>query len=162
MRVVYVAQRTGFDCGPASLAAVTDATIDRIASLARTTERGTDHAGMIAAARTLGVFVAAHANSTIAELGALTAAGMPVIVGWWSRGAGDRHLSPTWTVRQRRQRDRGHYSVISGVGAGVVTMIDPEVGFRELAIPSFLRHWYDTDTPRYVKVSRWCLAVNRR
>jgi predicted double-glycine peptidase len=159
LRVDVVAQRNAYECGPASLAAVTGASIDELARLARTTEHGTEHAGMIAAARAVGAVVMARANGTIAELAAHVAAGTPVIVGWWSRGPGDRHWNPTWTIAQRRRRDRGHYSVIHGVTPAVITMMDPEAGTRDMPTAAFLRHWYDTDTPRYVKIRRWYLVV---
>ena len=115
---------------------------------------------MVAAARALGTAVSVRANGTLAELAAHIAAGRPVIVGWWSRGPGDRHWKPGWTVGQRRRRDRGHYTVIHGVTPEVITMMDPEAGIRELPTAAFLRHWYDTDTPRYVKIRRWYLVVD--
>lgn len=165
LAVPVMRQATDHECGNTSLAAVL-AYLGRprspaeLAELAGTTLDGTEHAGLIAAARATGATVLDGDHGTLAELEAQLLRGRPVIVGWWSTGPGDLDLDPQWSVAQRRERDCGHFSVIAGMTATGVVLMDPEVGWRELTDAAFERAWYDTDTEHYVKVSGWYLVLD--
>lgn len=163
LAVPRIEQATGFECGNTSLAAVArffgkPTTPAEFARLANTRTVGTDHADMVAAARAVGAQVETKVHGTIDELAAWIAKGVPPIVGWWSMEPGDRD----WRRRNRRLRrkkDCGHYSVVVDVGDDILLM-DPQQGPRErFTRNEFLRVWYDTDTHRYAKVTRWFLAM---
>ena len=164
LAVRRIEQATGFECGNTSLAAVAQfygkpTTPADFARLASTRTTGTDHANMIAAARAAGAQVEARANGTLDELAAWIAKGVPPIVGWWSMEPRERD----WRRRNRRRRrkqDCGHYSVVVDVTETEVSLMDPQLGPRErFTRNEFLRVWYDTDTHRYAKVTRWFLAM---
>ncbi len=157
-------QETPHACGTTALAAAlrylgVACAPETLATLARTTEDGTDHANLIAAARASGVTATAKDHGTIAELIALVARGLPVIVGWWTMGPGDLPFDPGWSLAERHARDCGHYSVIHGVTEAGLVLMDPEEGRCELTDEAFDRVWYDTDTDQYVTVSRWYLVL---
>lgn len=165
LAVPRLEQPTGYECGNTSIAAVArffgrPTTTAEVARLARTRSIGTDHQNMIEAATELGARVHAQAGGTIADLAASIANGVPPIVGWWSMEPRDRHFRRR-NRRLRRKTDCGHYSVVTEVTDAEVILMDPQEGPRErFTHAEFLRVWYDTDTDRYVKVSRWFLAMS--
>jgi predicted double-glycine peptidase len=131
---------------------------------------GTDHAGLIRGAAAAQASVFAKANGTLRELAWFVEHGYPVIVGWWSREPGDEHLDDAWPLRMRREKDCGHFSVVTNVDSDRVTLMDPQwdlrggrwhvVGRRTMSRRDFLEVWYDTDTPRYRRVDRWYMVVH--
>jgi predicted double-glycine peptidase len=134
----------------------------RLKVLSRCNDEGTNHDGMIDAVRAGGFAVEAGAGGTVALLRRHLAAGHPVVVGWWAMEPGDRHFRSSWTLADRRARDCGHFSVVSGLDATRVRLMDPSPGaHRWMAIRDFLRVWYDTDTDAYVLVKRWYLVATR-
>ncbi len=138
------------------------------------TEDGTDHAGLIAAARRSGAAVFARSGGSLAaslgELRWFLARRHPVLVGWWAHAEDEPHFDPAWSLAQRRARDAGHYSVVDAIDATRVGLMDPDPelrggtwrgGRRWMSHAEFGRVWYDTDTSRYRLVERWYLVVHR-
>jgi predicted double-glycine peptidase len=164
------------ECGNTSLKAVLwyhgkRFSARRLGRLAGVTSEGTDHAGLIRAAIWAGArSVFTKRGGTLAELRWLVRAGYPIIVGWWSRGPGDQHLDMSWPIHVRRERDCGHYSVVTDVTEDRVMMMDPQwhlrdgrwrvVGNCSMPRREFLEAWYDTDTYRYRRIDRWYMVVN--
>lgn len=167
LAVPHLTQPTGYECGNTSIAAVAQffgrpTTTMEVARLARTKTTGTDHANMIDGAAALGADVEARSNGTLADLATWIAKGVPPIVGWWSMEPRDRHFRRR-NRRLRRKKDCGHYSVVTEVTDAHVILMDPQDGPRErFTHEDFMRVWYDTDTDRYIKVSRWFLAMQLR
>lgn len=133
----------------------------------RTTTDGTDHRDMIAVAVETGACVFAKARGSVDELAFFVAQRLPPIVGWWSMEPGDVHYSRQWTLRTRKHKDCGHYSVVKNVTADAVTLMDPQDdpqghtwGTHVLDRRTFDDIWYDTDTRRYVRVVRWYMILN--
>jgi ABC-type bacteriocin/lantibiotic exporter with double-glycine peptidase domain len=164
------------ECGNTSLKAVLwflgkPVSARQLGVLAGTTQDGTDHAGLVKAARRAGAAVFERSSGTVAELRWFLAKDLPVIVGWWSQDAGDVNFDARWSLAERRARDCGHFSVISGIDGGRVLLMDPQwtvrrrrsrvVGRRWMSIRDFRRVWYDTDTARYARVARWYMVVHR-
>jgi len=146
-------------------------TIREIAQLAHTTSDGTDHAGLIRAARTLGATVFSKSGGKLSELRWFLEQGLPAIVGWWSMDAGDLPFDPRWTLAERRRRDCGHFSVVAGMTDHTVRIVDPQwyqrenhhlavVGNVDVPRARFLATWYDTDTSAFTLVKRWYMVVN--
>ncbi|MBA2544824.1 MAG: C39 family peptidase [Deltaproteobacteria bacterium] len=165
LEVPVLVQPTGYECGNTSLAAVfqffgKQVTIAEAGALAKTTEDGTDHHNLIAAARATGARVIARSNGTIAELAWFVARGVPPIVGWWMEG--DRDWDRRWSAVRRKRKDCGHYSVVTAVTSEHVVLIDPHgaCGARRFTHEGFARVWYDTDTALYRHVVRWFLAMS--
>jgi hypothetical protein len=164
------------ECGNASLKAVLwflgrRVSAAHLARVAGTTPDGIDHAALVEAARGFGTSVFSRASGSITELRWFLTRGHPLIVGWWSQDPGDAHHNPAWSLPERRARDCGHYSVICGIDATRVLMMDPQwemhrgrlriMGRRWMPISRFRRVWYDTDTDAYRKVERWYMVVHR-
>jgi ABC-type bacteriocin/lantibiotic exporter with double-glycine peptidase domain len=154
------------ECGNTSLKSVfwhlgSRLSAARLKVLARCNDEGTNHDGMIAAAQAGGFAVEASDGGTVGRLRAFLRRGHPVIVGWWAMEAGDRHFRSSWTTDERRARDCGHYSVVCGLDAHRLRLMDPSAGLRWMPIRDFLRVWYDTDTDDYVLVKRWYLVAYR-
>jgi hypothetical protein len=134
------------------------------------TDEGVDHAPLVAAARCAGAAVFERSGGTITELRWFLAHGLPPIIGWWSQDPGDPAFDPRWTLAERRARDCGHYSVVSGIDDRRVLLMDPQWrtrgarrrvgGRRWLPIGELDRAWYDTDTPAYLQVERWYMVVH--
>lgn len=137
------------------------------------TDEGTDHAGLIAAARQSGAAVFARSGgsrkTSLDELRWFLARRLPAVVGWWASGEGAPPFDPTWSLAQRRVRDSGHYSVVDAIDAARVGLMDPDPELRDgrwrggrrwMSHADFDRVWYDTDTPRYLHVARWYLIVH--
>lgn len=155
------------ECGNTSLKALfwhlgSRLSATRLKALARCNDEGTNHDGMIDAARAGGFEVEAGDRGSIALLRSYLRRGHPVIVGWWALERGDRHFRSSWTLEQRRALDCGHFSVVSGIDATRVRLMDPSLGHhRWMPIGDFLRVWYDTDTDAYVLVKRWWMVAYR-
>lgn len=154
------------ECGNTSLKSVcwhfgSRLSARRLGELARCNADGTNHDGMIEAARAVGFDVEAGAGGTIARLRGHLRRGHPVIVGWWAMEPGDRHFRAAWPLDERRARDCGHYSVVCGLDARRLRLMDPSRGMRWLPIRDFLRVWYDTDTDAYERVERWYMVAYR-
>lgn len=154
------------ECGNTSLKSVfwhlgSRQSAARLKLLARCNEDGTNHDGMIAAARAGGFEVEAGARGTVARIAAYLRRGHPIIVGWWAMEPGDSHFRASWTLEERRARDCGHYSVVCGLDAQRVRLMDPSAGMRWMPIREFERVWYDTDGDGYVLVRRWYMVAYR-
>lgn len=138
--------------------------------LAGTNREGTEHAGLVAAALACGAAVFERKGGSVDELRFFLRRGLPLVIGWWSRAAGDAHLDPSWSLAQRRARDCGHFSVVSGIDATRVALMDPDpqlISGRWRAVPrrwmllsEFRRVWYDTDTPAFRLVEAWYMVVH--
>lgn len=175
LRVPVFSQRKA-ECGNTSLKSVLWFLGKRVSArqlgrLAGATADGIEHARLIEAARRTGFAVFARAGGTVDELRWFLARGLPAIVGWWSPGLGDAELDNSWSLAERRMRDCGHFSVVSGVDRERILLMDPQrrvrrgrlrvVGRRWMAIRTFCAAWYDTDTARYARVDRWYMVVHR-
>lgn len=177
VRVPVFRQETDYECGNTSLKSVLwyfgrRPSARSLRELCHVRRDGVDHAALIRGACSLGATVFAKSGGTISDLEFFLRRSLPVIVGWWSRDleAGDVHFREAWSLRERKQRDCGHYSVVCGVGARTVTLMDPQqtyrsgrwrvVGPMSMTRRTFLNLWYDTDTDRYVKVNHWLMVVN--
>ena len=146
LAVPVVRQATGTTCGPACLAAVAQffgrpGDEQELAVLARTTHAGTDHAGMIAAARASGARVIEGDRGTLDRLADLVGHGLPVIVGWWDG-------------------EEDHFSVIVAASSETVVMMDPYVGRVAHPAEAFLAAWYDFDGDESRRVDGWYLALD--
>jgi Peptidase_C39 like family len=171
------------ECGNTSLKAVlayrgTRVSAARLAALAGTHDEGTEHAGLVRAARQCGAAVFERSGgdrrAALAELRWFLTRGHPLLVGWWSQVEDAPAFDPRWTLAQRRANDSGHFSVVTGLDATRVQLMDPEarlrdgprgkswraIGHRWMSHEAFLRVWYDTDTPKYRHVERWYLVVH--
>lgn len=168
LHVPVIGQASSFSCGNTCLAAVVQYfghpySPTELAVLANTTKDGTDHATLVAAAVATGATVFEKSRGTLAELAAFVSRGLPVIVGWWSMGRGDR----PWTRGQPKQQDCGHFSVVCGTTPTGFLLMDPQdgddhhtIGSCEMTAKDFAAVWYDTDGPAYDKVSRWYMVCN--
>ena len=81
---------------------------------------------------------------------------VPVIVDWFTRGRGDY---PDSEIAD------GHYSVVAGLDAEYILLMDPEIGgVRRLARNDFLRVWFDFEG-EYIKpdelIVRQVIAIHR-
>ena len=163
------------ECGNTSLKAVLwfhglRLSARRLGRMVGLSELGTDHVGLVRGALAAGARAFERTGGSAGELRWFARRGYPVIVGWWSREEGDAHFDPRWSLAERRARDCGHYSVVTEVGDRRVWLMDPQwhldrrrwrvVGRTSMSRDEFLALWYDTDTPRYTRVSRWYLVVN--
>ncbi len=165
--VPIVRQETSYECGNTALAAVLryfgkPYSVSDLADLANTRNSGTDHGDMIAAAEKTGATVVARsagADTALAEIVALIARGIPVIVGWWLKGPGDLDYDARWTLEERMARDCGHYSVVRGYTVSTLQLMDPLTGYAEYSHEDWMRVWYDTDTDEYERVNHWYMAV---
>jgi ABC-type bacteriocin/lantibiotic exporter with double-glycine peptidase domain len=164
LKVPVFGQREA-ECGNASLKAVCHyfgkpISARYLRELAGGTDDGIDHAGLVTAARATGASVIDRANGTVDELRGFLQRGLPPIVGWWSMEADSAHFDPAWTLAERRERDSGHYSVVSGIDADRILLMDPQLAARRwMPIRDFISVWYDTDTPAYERVDRWYMVV---
>jgi ABC-type bacteriocin/lantibiotic exporter with double-glycine peptidase domain len=164
------------ECGNTSLKSVlwflgARVSAARLADLAGATAEGIDHAGLVTAAVRCGLAVFERRGGSLAELRWFLAQGHPAIVGWWSMDVGDAAFTPAWTLAERKAKDCGHYSVVAGMDADRVLLVDPQwrwragrwrvTGRRWMAKRDFSRRWYDTDGPAYRKVERWYAVVHR-
>lgn len=182
LRVPLFTQRAA-ECGNTSLKAVlayhgcrvSAAHLGRLAGL---TDEGIEHAGLVSAARRLGFATferhGGTAAESVAELRFFLARGLPVLIGWWARAAGEPDLDPRWSLAQRRANDSGHFSVIDALDESRpseprLAMMDPDPLLRAgrwravrrwLPLSTFLPLWYDTDTPRFLRVDRWYLVIH--
>ena len=134
IQVKHFRQTPGF-CGPASLKILfshygQDYSENKLAKLAHATRQyGTEHEGLIEAAKKLGAQVFEKEHATIKDLATYLKKDTPVIVGWFSNhnSLGD------------------HYSVVIGLTDTHVILSDPE---RDRAITKIKRDdfkncWFD-------------------
>jgi ABC-type bacteriocin/lantibiotic exporter with double-glycine peptidase domain len=163
------------ECGNTSLKSVLRFLGKRVSArqlgvLAGVTNEGVDHARLIEAARRTGAAVFERTGGSVAELRWFLTQDLPVIVGWWARDAGDVDFDERWSLAERRDRDCGHFSVVSGIDRNRVLLMDPQrrirhgrpriVGRRWMPIREFRKVWYDTDTARYVRVDHWYMVAH--
>lgn len=143
-------QSTGL-CGPASLKILLDYygktfTEEELAGLCEATaERGTDHANMVEAVRTLSGEPVAKENATFDDIREAVRQDIPVVVGWYSTfGEPD-----------------DHYSVVYAIDDATISMMDPErdEGSVTMPVEEFEKVWYDFDGPDDVRVDRWMMTV---
>jgi hypothetical protein len=174
LRVPVFAQRKA-ECGNTSLKSVLWFLGQRISArhlrdLAGVTDDGVDHAPLVTAARRAGAAVFERSGGTMAELHWFLSQGLPPVIGWWSQDPGDAAFDPRWSLSERRARDCGHYSVVSGIDRRRILLMDPQwrmrgsqrrvVGRQWLRIEDLDRAWYDTDTPAFLRVDRWYMVVH--
>ena len=163
------------ECGNTSLKAVCHYFGRRYSArglgrLAHLTADGIDHGDLVKAAQATGAVTTVTKNGTLGQLHRALSLGIPPIIGWWSRDVGDLDFNPGWSLRERRHRDCGHYSVVCGMDDSRVLIMDPQwgdrrgrygvLGHRWMNKKEFMRNWYDTDTDRYVRVTRWSMLVS--
>ncbi len=174
LSVPLFSQTSDYTCGSTSLKSVCwyygrRITEKELAQRCGITRAGIDHGPLIRGARRVGARVFATEDGTVNQLRWFTDQGFPVIVGWWSSDAKSA-FDPSWSRVEREDYDCGHYSVCFGVGGDRIWLMDPQwryrnatwsvVGKRSIPIPAFRRSWYDTDTARYLRVSRWYAVVH--
>jgi len=162
-------------CGPTSLKSVLwfhgqRVPIKRLAHVCGLTDDGTDHGALVGGALRAGARVFERSNGTLAELEWFVKAGLPPIVGWWSRDRSASHFDGRWSLEQRKERDCGHYSACRGVSRERIWLMDPQwrrhrsrwqlVGNRTMSVRDFRTIWYDTDTGDYRRVDRWYMVVH--
>ena len=143
-------QTPGF-CGPASLKILLshygiEKSEQELANLCESTpENGTDHAGLVKAAKALGAVVSVKENATIDDLRTHVENDIPVIVGWWSTFG----------------REGDHFSVVYEVGKTKIYLMDPETssGIRIMPIEDFEKNWHDFDGPDNHPVQRWMMTL---
>jgi ABC-type bacteriocin/lantibiotic exporter with double-glycine peptidase domain len=179
LEVPVFRQETGYECGSTSLKSVLwyhkrRVTAEELRRLCGVRRDGVDHGKLVRGAEKLGATVLAKSGGTLAELRGFLRDGLPIIVGWWSRDpeADDVHFQESWPLPERRRRDCGHYSVVSGISDERIWLMDPQqelsrghwrvVGDTSMTHRDFLEVWYDTDTDRYVRVDRWMMVVRFR
>lgn len=147
----YIRETKGL-CGPASLKILLahygkDVAEQELKNLSNANpETGTDHDGLMKAAKALGFKPTEKDNATLENLRQYVDNGVPVIVGWWSGEmdeAGD------------------HYSVVYEVTDQTVSMVDPQLGtgITTFYKDDFDQRWYDFDGPENVKVNHWLMVV---
>ena len=139
-----------------------------LARLAGANPDGIDHGALVRVAQLAGVSVFARAEGSIRELRWFLSRGLTPIVGWWSREPGDAHYDQSWSLAERRARDCGHYSVVCGMDANRIQMMDPQwevrrgrlriLGRQWMPTRQFRRVWYDTDSSAYRKVTGWYMV----
>ena len=175
LRVPVFGQREA-ECGNTSLKSVMwhlgrRISASELARLAGANTEGINHDGLVDAARRAGASVFVRERGSLAELRWFLEHGHPAIVGWWSMGPSDQHFHPSWSLAERRDLDSGHFSVVTGMDAHRVLLMDPQwapkrgrlrvVGRRWMPAAAFRRVWYDTDTDDYGKVERWYMVAHR-
>lgn len=132
IHVKHFLQSAGL-CGPSSLRALlsyfgktfTEAELAQLASA--TMDEGTEHEGMISAAKSLGAFVFVKDNGSIEELEYfLKKEKLPVIIGWFDK-------------------DGDHYSVVVNITEKNVIIVDPAADEDErwLDRVTFSKIWFD-------------------
>ena len=96
---------------------------------------GTSPEQMQETAKTLGMQVEIHDNSTFEDMQTWLAKGVPVTVAWFTRGRVDYDESEV---------SDGHYSVVVGLDEECIYLQDPEIGhLRTFARDDFMRVWFD-------------------
>jgi ABC-type bacteriocin/lantibiotic exporter with double-glycine peptidase domain len=133
--VRHRAQQKKYDCGPTSLAMLLEFydvahETEALEELCNTSEKsGTHHDDLVEAAKSLGVNVCVHADSSIEDLRGVLTRGHPVIV---------NYFNPITRV--------GHFAVVKGIDHEMVTLADPKNGdgYR-LSFADFDSHWHNMD-----------------
>ena len=136
-------------CGPASLKIVLShygvdkSELDLALLSDATPDKGTNHEGLVKAAKSLGAVVSTKENATMDDIRIHVENDIPVIVGWWS-GTED------------------HFSVVYEVGKAKIYMMDPEAqsGIRILPIEDFEKLWHDLDGDDNHPVQRWMMTIS--
>ncbi len=157
-------QRPGY-CGPASLKIVCsffgreyeELLLGKLCSTSA--KNGTNHAGLVKAAKTLGANVLAKSAASLEEVRRLVRRErLPVIVGWYSPADGPSR----WKFVPGVHPVEDHFSVIYHVTDEHVFMVDPEIdgdGRRKMSVSRFKQLWWDTDGPKGARVDRWMMAI---
>lgn len=167
-------QEQAGSCGPASAKIILQYfkkywSEKLLRKLCKNDSNGTNHMPLIQGLRKTGAAVAVKSNGEIDDIKRFLKSGLPVMVGMWSMEPGDSHFDQKWSLRERKQKDCGHYSVICGLSDRHVIIMDPDnylvetgnkTGCRRMSIGKFLEHWYDTDGPDYKFVKGWMLVLN--
>jgi len=135
-------------------------------------EEGTDHDNLVEGLRKTGVTVSIRDSSSLSDLRKLLNAGLPVMVGIWSREEPEYpEFNPEWTIEQRKdvKNDCGHFAVVCGMANNYITLVDParpkllrnkKSGRIRMSISKFWKYWFDTDGPEYKLVRGWMLVIN--
>ena len=128
-------------CGPASLKIILEyygvnKSEDELAKLAGHKKGlGIDDKGIKRVAEKLGFKVKIKNNSSFKDIESWLSKGVPVIVGWFTKGrayCGDSSTAD------------GHYSVVMGLDDEFIYLQDPELGsIRKIERNSFMRVWFD-------------------
>ena len=128
-------------CGPASLKIVLDyygvsKTEKELAKMAGLKKGlGIDEMGIKKTVEKLSFKVVIKNNSNFKDIEKWLKKGVPVIVGWFTRGRNDYPESETAD---------GHYSVVMGLDDEFIYLQDPELGsMRKIERNSFMRVWFD-------------------
>ncbi len=149
-------------CGAASLLIVlkyygmerTESELARLLGVDSST--GTDAAALKRVAEDLGFVVEVRNESTLEMVEDWIERGVPVIVDWFTRGRADYGDGAVAD---------GHYSVVAGLDAEHIYLMDPELGkVRRLARGDFLRVWFDF-AGEYIKpdglIVRQTIAIHK-
>ncbi|MDO8581459.1 MAG: cysteine peptidase family C39 domain-containing protein [bacterium] len=144
-------QSKGEWCGPASLKTILDhlgrsREEQELVRLCGTSDHGTEHAGLIVTAQTLGAHIFEKTDGALEEIAwFLVTPKLPVLVAWWS----DYH-PPAGP----------HYSVICRMSRNYVFLADPEEKrVRRMRHHSFLTRWHDCDTSIARTYERWYMVI---
>ncbi len=130
LKVKSFRQTTGY-CGPASLKMVleffgvrrSEAALVKLSGATR--PRGVEAAGLVRAAKKLGLKASVKNFATFEDIRKYLTRGIPVIVDWFSE-------------------DDGHYSVAVGLDRKYIYLQDPEWGRpRRIDRQTFQRVWFD-------------------
>lgn len=137
-------------CGPSSLQIACSAfgktfTEEELAKLSGATiTNGTEHEGLVKAAKVLGATVIEKEEGTLEEVEQLVKKGIPVIVGWFAE-------------------DGDHYSVVTDITPKYVILCDPEWDRPERFIERehFEKVWFDfVGEDNRMTSWRWYMAIN--
>ncbi len=155
LRVKSVMQKTDYTCGPASLRAVLSyfgisAGEMAIAGKAHTTsDAGTSHAGMVAAARAYGMRTESMYDSGVTDIEMHIDRGMPVIVNFILSEDEETGAPEEQGLRY------GHYSVVTGYDGSSLFIMDVDIGMeRVIGKSDFESVWF---SERYGR--RWLLVL---
>ena len=136
-------------CGPASLRIACSAfgkefTEEELAKLSDATlANGTEHEGLVKAAKIIGAKVIEKEGGTLEEVEVLVKKGIPVIVGWFAE-------------------DGDHYSVVVDITPKHVILSDPEWHMPERFVERthFEKVWFDfVGTDNKVASWKWYMAI---
>lgn len=139
LRIKKYKQTVG--CGPAVLKMVLEfygikKTEKELAKIAGTTEKaGTEIPQLCKTFKHFGLKTQIKVNSTYVDLHQYLKKGIPMVVGWYTRG---KKEDPDDIMAD------GHYSVVIGLDKKFIYLQDPEIGkMRKLERKGFLIVWLD-------------------
>lgn len=149
----YCQQQTDYTCGPAALRSLLagvgiHASEEELSRRSGCTFKdGTHPQGLVAAAESFGLGVAARPGWTLGELESST----PVLTCIQAQG----------TQEEYDADESGHYVVVQMVRNGVVHYLDPSEGETSLRAQDFVSRWHDKETDGSITV-RWGMTITSR